>query len=199
MPNKPHQVLTLTKEQAVRCVERLNLEATVQETEKVTLAAVLSVYKSIHLWVMFVIMFYGGVMLFGLAFFLPSIVQGLGYSPIRTQLMTVPPFAVAFVVTLILAYLADRYRKRGAAAILTMLVAMIGVIMFYRGRDNTVRYTALFFIVTGAYANGPCLLAWVPNNTATHVRRATPIATSFVFTNSGGIVSTWVFPTSDAP
>ncbi|KAH6912690.1 hypothetical protein BKA70DRAFT_772235 [Coprinopsis sp. MPI-PUGE-AT-0042] len=29
--------------------------------------------------------------------FTPSIVQGLGYSPTRTQLMTVPPFATAFV------------------------------------------------------------------------------------------------------
>ncbi|KEF56746.1 uncharacterized protein A1O9_06936 [Exophiala aquamarina CBS 119918] len=131
-------------------------------------------------------MFCGGVMLFGLAFFLPSIVQGLGYGPIRTQLMTVPSFAVAFVVTLILAYFADRYRKRGAAAILTMLIARVGVIMFYKGRNIAVRYTALFFIVTGAYANGPCLLARVPNNTATHVRRATAIATAFMFTNSVG-------------
>lgn len=32
--------------------------------------------------------------------FTPSIVQGLGYSPTRTQLMTVPPFATAFVCEL---------------------------------------------------------------------------------------------------
>jgi hypothetical protein len=85
MPNNPDQVLTLTKEQAIRCTERLQLEATFPETEKVTLTAVLSVYKSLHLWIMFIIMFCGGVMLFGLAFFMPSIVQGFGYSPIRSD------------------------------------------------------------------------------------------------------------------
>lgn len=199
MPNSPRQVQTFTEEQAKRSEERLQLEATFPASEKITLAGVLSVYQSLHLWLMFVIMFCGGVTVFGLAFFMPSIVLGFGYNPIQTQLMTVPPFAVAFVITLLTAYIADRYRKRGTAALVTMLLGLIGVIMFYRGRTNRVRYTALFFLVTGTYANVPCLLAWVPNNTAAHTRRAVAIATAFCCTNSGGIVSTWIFPTSDAP
>lgn len=30
-------------------------------------------------------------------FSVPSIVNAMGYSPVRTQLMTVPPYAVSFV------------------------------------------------------------------------------------------------------
>ena len=201
LPNTPHQVRLFTEEQADRCAQRLRLDAAYleTETEKVTLRGVLSVYKSIHLWPMFVIMFCGGTTVFGLAFFMPSIVLGMGYSPVRTQLMTVPPFAVAFVVCLGTAYLADHYRKRGITAMITLFVSLVGILMFYKGRTNAVRYPSLFFLVTGAYANGPCLLAWVPNNTAAHTRRATAIATSFMLTNSGGIVSTWIFPSKDGP
>ncbi|RVX73940.1 hypothetical protein B0A52_02830 [Exophiala mesophila] len=191
LPNTPHQVRLFTEEQADRCAQRLRLDAAYleTETEKVTLRGVLSVYKSIHLWPMFVIMFCGGTTVFGLAFFMPSIVLGMGYSPVRTQLMTVPPFAVAFVVCLGTAYLADHYRKRGITAMITLFVSLVGILMFYKGRTNAVRYPSLFFLVTGAYANGPCLLAWVPNNTAAHTRRATAIATSFMLTNSGGILN----------
>lgn len=199
MPNDPGQVKLFTKEEATRASKRLRLDAMFPESENLTLRAVLSIYTSIHMWPVFVVMFCSGCAVFGLAFFAPSIVLGMGFSPVRTQLMVVPPFAVAFVVCILTAWIADRYRKRGAMALVTITLALIGIIMFYRGRSTAVRYTALFFLIIGNYACGPCLLAWVPNNTAAHTRRATAIATAFCLTNSGGIVSTWIFPTSDAP
>lgn len=199
MPNNPQEIRTLSKEEKARCSERLRLEAMFPDTEKVTIRAVLSVYTSPHTWPMFIVLFCLGCTVFGLAFFTPSIVLGLGYSPIRTQLMTVPPFALGFVVCIATAYIADRYRKRGAMALGTSLLSLIGILMFYKGRTTNVRYTGLFFLISGAYASSPCLLAWVPNNTAAHTRRATAIATAFCCTNLGGLVSTWIFPTSDAP
>jgi len=39
---------------------------------------------------------YTGTMLFSIAYFTPSIVQSLGYTNSRAQLMSVPPFVVAF-------------------------------------------------------------------------------------------------------
>ena len=43
--------------------------------------------------------FFNGAMLYGLALFLPTIVKQLGFSTTRTQLLSVPPFAVGFVCT----------------------------------------------------------------------------------------------------
>jgi hypothetical protein len=37
------------------------------------------------------------------------------------------------------------------------------------------------------------------NNTAGHTRRATALALSFMMTNSGGILSTWIYRQKDAP
>ena len=199
LPNHPHQMRFFTEDEASRCSHRLQAESMFLDKEKVTVSGVLSVYKSLHTWPMFVAMVCLGVNLFGLAFFTPSIVSGMGFSPIRTQLMTVPPFAVGFLICVPTAYISDRYRKRGLMTLFTSFLSLIGALMFYTGRTLAVRYTSLFFLIAGVYASGAGLLSWVPNNTAANTRRATAIATAFCCTNAGGIISTWIFPTKDAP
>jgi hypothetical protein len=53
--------------------------------------------KSPHVIVLMAALFMNGTTLYGLALFLPSIVNQLGYSATRTQLISVGPFALAFV------------------------------------------------------------------------------------------------------
>jgi cyanate permease len=47
--------------------------------------------------ILFILYFMGGTNLYGLALFLPSIVNQLGYSANHSQLLSVGPFAVGFV------------------------------------------------------------------------------------------------------
>lgn len=58
---------------------------------------VLRSFTAPHVILVFLIFFMGGTNLFGLALFLPSIVNQLGNSPNRSQLLSVGPFAVAFI------------------------------------------------------------------------------------------------------
>jgi len=58
---------------------------------------IIAAILSPHVCIMIVALFIGGTMLFGLALFLPSIVRQLGFSPLRTQLLSVGPFAVGFI------------------------------------------------------------------------------------------------------
>lgn len=44
-----------------------------------------------------------------LSLFTPSITAGLGYSNLQAQLMTVPPYAVAYVVTVAVSWSADHF------------------------------------------------------------------------------------------
>ncbi|KAJ5382489.1 hypothetical protein N7517_000400 [Penicillium concentricum] len=199
LPNNPGEVAGFTPEQIRRCEERLRLDVHLQSTERFSSKAVLSTLGSLHVWLHVLMLFCSGVCLFGLAYFTPSIVNGFGYSTTKTQLLTVPPFVSAFIVTLVMAYVSDRYRQRGIAAMVTWAIAIIGVCIFYKGRSMAVRYTSLFLMITGVYATAPSLISWVPNNTAAHTRRATAIAMAFISTNTGGIVSTWIFPTTQAP
>jgi MFS family permease len=55
-----------------------------------------------------------------------------------------------------------------------------------------VLYGSLFLTVSGTNAIAPAIAAWVANNVAPHVRRATAIAVLSMLTNAGGILSTWL-------
>ena len=69
----------------------------------------------------------------------------------------------------------------------------------YIGSDNkNISYGALFLQITGSYALAPCLSTWNANNVQPHYRRATAVALGYIATNSGGILSTWLF-TSPPP
>jgi MFS family permease len=199
LPNNPSQVKSFKPEHVECCIQRLRLDTGFPDSAVLNAKSVKAAFKSIHVLMLCVILFGSGVCLFGLAYFTPSIVQSLGYSKTHTQLMTVPPFACAFVVTMASSYLADRYKRRGLTAIGALTLALIGAAVMIRARTFASRYAALVFLVTGVYASAPSLISWVPNNSAGHVRRATAIAMGFVSTNSGGIVSTWIYPRSNAP
>ncbi|KAK6380831.1 hypothetical protein LTS17_005032 [Exophiala oligosperma] len=199
LPNDPRTVKFLTPEQATRCVERLKLDVDILDHEKVTLSKVISVFKHPGLICIWIASLSSGIAIFGLAYFTPSIVKAMGFDSLHTQLMSVPPYAAAVPLTVITCWYSDKYQARGIPMLATYLLALIGSIMFYVGRSFAVRYAGLFFLLGGIYANVPCQVAWIANNTAGHTRRATAIAVETVAVNIGGIVSTWIFPTSDAP
>ncbi|KAG8758898.1 hypothetical protein FRC12_009895 [Ceratobasidium sp. 428] len=107
--------------------------------------------------------------------------------------MTVPPYAVSFVVSLCLAYVSDRYRIRGPILFVTGVIATAGYAIYLVHTDKHVLYGSLFLQISGAYASAPTVSAWMANNAQPYYRRATAIAIAFVFSNLGGIVSTWIF------
>lgn len=120
---------------------------------------------------------FAGMTLYALAYFTPPIVQGFGYTPIQTQLLTVPPFVSAFLVTLITAWISDRYAQRGLCAIAVSLLALVGFIMFYKSLLTSVRYTALFLAITGVYSVSLLLIfsfAWNSSLTILFADRLLP-------------------------
>lgn len=187
LPNDPSQVITFRPEHVARCEERLRLDTDFSDAEKVNLRSIKLAFTSPHVLISCLVLFASGTCLYGLAYFTPSIVQTFGHSKTRTQLLIVPPFACGFVATMVSSYLADRYKQRGLSAIAMNIFALVGAAMTINARSLGARYTALCLLITGVYASAPSLIAWVSNNSAGHVRRATAIAMGFVSTNSGGI------------
>ena len=51
--------------------------------------------------------------LYAFSLFLPTIIKDLGYTSTHAQLLSVPPYAVAAVVTIAVGFIADRTRMRG--------------------------------------------------------------------------------------
>ena len=53
--------------------------------------------------------------------------------------------------------------------------------------------------MSGTYCAGPPPLAWIANNVAPSIRRATALALFTMFANSGAILSTWLFGALSPP
>ncbi|THV06510.1 MFS general substrate transporter [Dendrothele bispora CBS 962.96] len=149
----------------------------------------MSVLVTPHAWLTLLMSFMGGTFCLD---FEPSIVQSLGFKANRAQLMSVPPFAAAWAVSIITAVFSDRFRVRGITIIFHSLVAMIGFV-FLGSQSHSVQYGSTFFFVTGVFCVPPSLLSWIVNNAAPSYRRSAAVAFSLSTTSVGGILSTWLF------
>ena len=117
-------------------------------------------------------MFLGGFMYFGLivsgygyAFFAPTIIRSFGYSPVKTQLYSVPPWAVTFVMSMIVATASDYYKRRFIFILPMLLVSVVGIIVLLNVHDDvSVKYGALFLVIMGQYVTGPIISCWFTSN-----------------------------------
>ena len=140
-----------------------------------------------------------GLYSFGL--FLPTIIKGLGYKANQAQLFSVPPYAAAAAITVVIAFLSDRLRLRGVMMLFTLPLAIIGYasIANVGTHSNAVKYGMTFLMATGLYSSVPPVLVWISNNSAGHYKRATTTAMQLMIANCGGFVTTFIYPKSQAP
>ncbi|PPQ66134.1 hypothetical protein CVT24_000221 [Panaeolus cyanescens] len=135
-----------------------------------------------------------GFLVAGLVTFLPSIVNQLGFSSTTSQLLTVGPYAVAFIVTLISAYFSDRHKIRSIPVIMMCVIAVVGFAISLASHNRDLSYASLFFMVTGCLGLTPLLPSWLSNNSEPHYRRATATALTQMVGVFGGLLSIWQFP-----
>jgi nitrate/nitrite transporter NarK len=140
-----------------------------------------------------IVAFFGGNILFGLAYFAPTIIRSMGYSPVRTQLMSVPPFAATFVITVSIAVLSDRWGQRGYCLFLSGVVAIAGYILFLTSTDTSVLYGSIVLQTVGAFTGAPAATTWNVNNVQPYYKRSAAVGLVLTMANLGGIFSTWIF------
>ncbi|KAH8785527.1 major facilitator superfamily domain-containing protein [Diaporthe sp. PMI_573] len=135
------------------------------------------------------------------SFFIPTIIQQLGYRAEEAQVRSIPIFAVATVCCITTAYLTDRMRHRYTFTMVGVMVASIGyILLLCQLRISVgVKYFALFLIVSGGYITQPVTLTWLQNNVSGHYKRSIAAAMQVGFGNCGGIVASNIYFQSEAP
>ncbi|GAO47882.1 hypothetical protein G7K_2078-t1 [Saitoella complicata NRRL Y-17804] len=138
--------------------------------------------------------------LYAFSLFLPSIIKELGYTNTRAQLLSVPPYVVACVVTVGVGFAADRTQRRGIYNIVCVSLAIIGYIMnIVPSSTANVRYAGVFLAAAGVY---PCIsntVSWISNNTEGSYKRGIVMALAISWGNLNGVVSSNIYRARDAP
>ncbi|KAJ7324011.1 major facilitator superfamily transporter [Mycena albidolilacea] len=137
----------------------------------------------------------------GMSVFTPTILA-LNYphaSAIRIQLLSVPPNICAWVFSITLIYLAMRYKMHAAAALVGVILTIIGYGTWV-ATDATyikTRYACLFLNTMGG-CYGPIVLAWTVSNARGDSARALTGAVIPGAGAIGSIIASWSYFPTDA-
>lgn len=130
-----------------------------------------------------------------LSLFTPTITAGLGYSGLEAQLMTVPPYAVSYVVTILVSWSADHFNAR---ALHSAAFATIGALGFLVSAvlpptAYASRYGCLIVAASGSFSCIPPLLGWLSSNLFSTAAVGLAIAMNISFGAPGQIVGVWIY------
>jgi len=136
---------------------------------------------------------------YSLALFTPTIIAALGYTNADANLMTVPPYVVGFITTLVTAYISDRVLYRGPFLIFWMMIVVIAYIILLTSTSIGAKYFAIFLAVAGASPSISLCITWIGNNVGPSYTRGAAMGFFFGMGNAAGLISSNVYPSNTGP
>ncbi|KAL2873689.1 hypothetical protein SGCOL_011173 [Colletotrichum sp. CLE4] len=163
MPTKPATAYFLDERQRAIAVERLQRQHKADADQKVTLSDMKRAVFCIHNYTCAFGFFLINITVQGISVFMPTILADLGWTATRAQLYSVPPYVVAAITAIIIAWFSDRTRQRGIYLAAFSMIAVIGFAILRFATDANIRYMGVFFVTAGAFPGGPGFLSWAMN------------------------------------
>ena len=134
------------------------------EYDELTISKFLLACARWELWVFAMKFFAVTTIVYALAFFIPIILQGMGYSVGMTFLLSAPPAVAAVPWIMFCSWAADKWHLRSPFIILQCILGIVGLMIVAYAKNNGARYFGIFMGLAGANANIPTALAWQANN-----------------------------------
>lgn len=201
LPDYPETVHWLSDDERALAMQRLRVEGSKGlhksdwwQDAKLTLV-------DWRLWAHYVIYFGISAPFSSLSLFTPSITAGLGYKDLQAQLMTVPPYAVAYVVQILVSWSADHFNARAAHSAVSATVGACGFLAsaVLPADAYSQRYGCLIVAAAGAFACIPPLLGWLSSNIFSTASIGLAIALNIGLGGAPGqILGTWIYKADEA-
>ncbi|ORY24483.1 major facilitator superfamily transporter [Naematelia encephala] len=146
--------------------------------------------------------------------FAPAIVNAMGFDAGLAQLLTVPPYVLGCISTVLVGYLSDRSQTRYPYVIGSTTIALLGYLVLRftanvpaqvsqpsrsASSQLTFQYVACCLVCIGCLPLVPLEIAWNGNNQGGTLKRAVAIALQVGASNSGGIVGSYAFIATESP
>ncbi|KAK3898655.1 major facilitator superfamily domain-containing protein [Staphylotrichum tortipilum] len=194
LPDYPEEFLKGREREVA--VARLKVEGSQSSHRSMTWADAKGTLTDWRLYGHYAIYFFVSVPFSSLSLFAPSIVAGLQYRDLQAQLMTVPPYAVAYVVQILVSYSADRFNARGLHSAGLALIGAIGFMASALLPPDAYlqRYGCLIVAAAGAFACIPPMLGWLTSNVYSTASVGLAIAINVsVGAGIGQIPGVWIY------
>jgi len=139
---------------------------------------------------------------FSIAYFYPTLVEGLGYSSTTAQFMTAPLYVCAVPAAILLSYLGDRNPSRRAYYLsAAMSLGAIFAAVTAGVTNFTARYVLLCFLNMGLYCTVPLALAFSTSSMGAVEPEVRSIALAWMSAlgNLAQVYNSYIWPDADAP
>ncbi|KAJ5756803.1 hypothetical protein N7533_006346 [Penicillium manginii] len=197
--NYPDTAEFLTEEERDFIQFRLKNDSDATRDEAFTWSAVLDAFKDPKTWLYGLGFHTMSLPLYTLSLFLPTIIKELGYSAAQAQLLSVPPYAVAFCTTIGVAILSERLRLRAPFIMGSSALACIGYILLISQHRPGVSYLGTIFAAAGIYPAVAIVLSWPANNVSGQTKRCIANAMQISIGNLGAVIGTQLYRTETSP
>ncbi|KAI0136215.1 major facilitator superfamily domain-containing protein [Xylariales sp. AK1849] len=201
LPDYPERAKWLSETEKDLAVQRLYLEGSKGDGRSITWEEAKATLTDWRLLGHYAIYFAVSLPFSSLSLFTPSITAGLGYKDLQAQLMTVPPWAIAYVAQILVAWSADHFDARGLHCAGAAFVGAIGFLASaalpadaYNGR-----YACLIFGCAGAFSSIPPMLGWLTSNMWTTAATGLAVAINVsIGAGLGQIPGVWIYKAEEA-
>ncbi|KAI0332181.1 MFS general substrate transporter [Cubamyces sp. BRFM 1775] len=137
--------------------------------------------------------------IYGISLFLPSIINGFGFNPAISQLLSVPPYVIATATAVTCSHYSDVVKMRSPFIFVGLCITFLGFCINISNASIGVKYAGLYFVVVGAYSSTPMVLSWLGNNAVGHYKRGVGLGMQVMFGNIAGIIASNIYRVEDAP
>lgn len=192
--NFPDEATFLSEVDRARVKRRLKLDQqSSAEHESFKMEYIWAALKDYKMWLGMIIYMGADMPLYAFSLFLPSIISEMGYATTTAQLLSVPPYVVAAIFTVVIGYIADRTHQRGLCNICVSFLGIAGFAMLLGSQEASIKYAGTFLGALGIY---PCIantITWVSNNIEGVYKRGVVLGMVIGWGNLNGVVSSNIY------
>ncbi|KAJ7492005.1 MFS general substrate transporter [Mycena latifolia] len=167
--------------------------------EKLKMRNIVSSFRDWKTWFAMAQLMGCDMPLYAFSLFTPSIINQVRFKATPANLLTVPIYAFAAIVTCCVAFYADKHGRRGYCNIVMLSIGGIGYIILIVSRNAALSYFAVYVATCGIFPVVPNTVTWIANNFEGSYKRGVSLALGISMGNLNGAVSSNVYRAKDRP
>ncbi|KAI9008783.1 major facilitator superfamily domain-containing protein [Phycomyces nitens] len=167
--------------------------------ESITFKTIWRVLKDWKMWMFSIVYILSAINITSMGIFIPTIIDGFGFSVLTSQLLTAPPALLSTFIMLMGGALADRCKARTPLVMAGFCLMGIGYLLLLVLQNTWALYGSLFIIPAGIGLQAPAVVGWSTINFPDITTRAVAVATVVMIGNGGSIVASFLYPLVDSP
>lgn len=121
-------------------------------------------FKDWKIWAAIIMFWANTIGVYGFTATVPTVIADLGYSSANAQLLTIPIYFTAMLVTLAFAFISDKYQQRTPFIMIGYTISTLGLIAqlaIPKPHLPGLTYGMLFVVASGLYAPFTSIVALI--------------------------------------